>query len=257
MHQAPSSRVRVQLLRLLAALVMLLVACTGPETGNDADPTPTSTAIATPTMTLTATQTTAPTATVTSTVEPTATQAASPTAAATATTAASPSPGTSDLKTTLPALADLPGQGYIIAEEGTRTGEELARAYADPAAHQKRLDEWGFKRHVFRAFSRDASGPDDPLPHEILATVNEYGSPEQAEAAVQWLRRLATSQGATEVDPPRLGDNVVAVTLPTAAGDPTASVYVRHGAFVYIYFAQGGEPLGVVQGIAQKVFQRR
>jgi hypothetical protein len=161
-----------------------------------------------------------------------------------------------DLRTELPQLAELPGQGFIIAEEGTRTAEELAAAYADPAAHLRRLEEWGFERHAFRAFSRESSGADDPLPPSILATINEYGSPEQAEQALQWLLRLATSQGATEVEPPRVGENAVAVALPTSSGVPTASIYVRQGAFVFIYFAQGGDPLAAVKGIAQKVFDR-
>jgi hypothetical protein len=161
-----------------------------------------------------------------------------------------------DLRAVLPQLAELPGQGYIVAEEGTRTAEELAAAYADPAAHLRRLEEWGFRRHAFRAFSRESSGAADPLPPAILATINEYGSPEQAEQALQWLLRLATTQGATEVEAPRVGENAVAVTLPTSAGVPTASVYVRRAAYVFVYFAEGGDPLAAVKGIAQKVFDR-
>ena len=59
------------------------------------------------------------------------------------------------------------------------------------------------------------SGPADSgdLPYDVLATVNEYGSPEQANDALLWLKSLALSQGASEVDPPRVGDASVALTL--------------------------------------------
>lgn len=155
----------------------------------------------------------------------------------------------------LPELADMPGDGYIVADEGTRTAEDLAEAYADPAAHLRRLEEWGFKRHLYRAFSRDGSGS-GTLPPSILATINEYGSDEQAEAALQWLRQLGAATGAEAAEAPPVGDNAVAQTVATADGVPTASVYVRDGAVLFVYFAQGGDPLPAVSSIAVKAFGR-
>lgn len=241
-----------------ALSAVLVVACTGPESGDDADPTPiplapstatTEAAVATATLPATATEPASPT------TAPIVTAEASPTVGASPTTDGSPA-ASGNPREALPTLADLPGEGYSIAQEGSRTAQDLANAYEDNTAHLKRLNEWGFKQHVYREFARDPSGPDDPLPPVILATVNEYGSPEQADAAIQWLNRLGTTQGATEVEPPRIGDNVVAITIPTADGEPTASIYVREESFVYVYFAQGGDPLGAVRGIAQKVFDR-
>jgi len=147
----------------------------------------------------------------------------------------------------------MPGQGYTIAEEGTRTAEELANAYADAPAHLRRLDEWGFRQHLFRSFTRTGS-ENDQLPPVILTTINEYGSDEQAEAALQWLRQLGTATGATDAEAPQLGDNVVALTVPTSTGVPTASIYVREGAVLFVYYAEGGNPLPVVDDIATKVF---
>lgn len=236
----------------LAALFLVL-ACSGPETRDDVDPT------ATPTATPTSTPV-PPTATATATVAPTVTPAASPTLSPTA-GVASPTLGASptaiaDLQTRLPALGDLPGggAGYIIVEEGSRSAQELANAYSDPAAHLQRLNTWGFRRHVFRAFARDDES--GGLPPTILTTINEYGSPEQATDALTWLTRLATTQGATEAEPPTIGDEAVAVTQPTSGGTPTASIYVRDGALVYVYFAQGGDPLPAVSSIAKAVFAR-
>jgi len=247
------TRARVPVYALLSAVLVLALACSGPESGDDADPTPT------PTATPTATPV-PPTPTATATVAPTETLTASPTTSPT-TASASPTGNASptavaDLQSLLPPLDTLPGggAGYIVAEEGARSAQELANAYSDPAAHLQRLNTWGFKRHVFRAFARD--GEEGDLPSTILATINEYGSPEQASDAVAWLERLATTQGATEADAPDLGDEAVAVTLPTAGGSPTASIYVRDGAIVYVFFAQGGDPLPAISSIAATVLRR-
>ena len=249
---------RTLVLAMLA--VMTATACAGPESGDDRDPTPTATATSTVTASPTSVSPTAPnvaspTIAPTHTPEATATSDASPAAAASPTTAASPTSEEVALPDRLPRLADMPAQGYTIAEEGTRTAEELANAYADAPAHLRRLEEWGFKQHLFRAFARPSS-ENNQLPPVILSTINEYGSDEQAEAALQWLRQLGTATGATAADAPRVGDAAVALTVPTSDGVPTASVYVRDGPVLFVYFAEGGDPLPVVSDIATKVFGR-
>ncbi|MCO5175819.1 MAG: hypothetical protein M9890_02450 [Thermomicrobiales bacterium] len=242
---------RLAMFVAITALIVAAAACSGPDTRDDADPT------STPTETPTATPL-PPTATATATPSPSATPEPSPTV--TPTVAASPtgnaSPtAVSDLEPLLPALANLPdgGAGYIIAEQGTRTAQDLANAYSDPAAHLQRLNTWGFKRHVFRAFARDDES--GGLPSTILTTINEYGSPEQAGEAINWLKILATTQGAAEADAPQLGDEAVAVTQPTAEGTATASIYIRQGPVVFVYFGQGGEPLPVLTAIAESVLK--
>jgi hypothetical protein len=163
-----------------------------------------------------------------------------------------------DIRELLPQVDDLPGggAGYTIAEEGTRSAQDLANAYADPAAHLQRLNEWGFKQHVYRSFTLAQNASDPKLPYTILTTINEYGSPEQASDAVKWLKSLAMAQGASEATAPTIADEVVAITQPTSNGEPTASIYARRGATVYVYFAQGGDPLPAISSIAERVFAR-
>jgi hypothetical protein len=234
---------------------LILLACTGPDTGDDRDPTPTptNTPTATATFTPTVTPTPPPTATLTPTASPTRT--ASPTAAVSPTPRTTPTSAAVELPDLLPALDELPGEGWMIAEEGTRTAQELADAYQDSAAHLARLESWGFIAHVFRAFTRDA-GDNDSIPGSVLSTVNEYGSPEQADEALNWLKGLGVSQGGQEVDAPEVGDAAVAITIPTAAGVPTASLYVRDDARIFVYYAEGGDPLAAVTSIATEVFER-
>jgi hypothetical protein len=246
-------------LTTIAATLLLVAACSGPATGDDSDPTPTATATSVPTETPVATPTTAPTAT----LAPIVAATASPTLSGSPTTNASPAVGSGSptsvnqqLKDELPQLAELPAEGFTISSEGTHTAQELANSYADNAAHLQRLTDWGFKAHVYRQFAHVSSGADDPLPFDILCTVNQYGSPDQAQMAIDFLKQLDLSQGKTEVDAPKVGDVAVALSVPTADGTPTASIYVRKGDSVYVYFAEGGKPLEAVTAIAQKVFAR-
>jgi hypothetical protein len=250
-------------LTAITATLLLIAACSGPATGDDSDPTPTATATSIPTETPVATPTSEPTATVTPTVAATA----SPTLGASPVTNASPSGSPSvasgsptsvnqQLKDELPTLAELPAEGFTISSEGTHTAQELANFYSDNAAHLQRLTDWGFKAHVYREFGHTSTGADDPLPYDILCTVNVYGSPDQAQMAIDFLKKLDLSLGKTEVEAPKVGDVSVALTVPTADGTPTASIYVRKGDSVYVYFAEGGKPLEAVTAIAQKVFAR-
>jgi hypothetical protein len=155
----------------------------------------------------------------------------------------------------LPRLDELSEGGYIVADQGERSQEQLAQAYADPTAHLLRLEEWGFRQHVYREFTRQ-SVEDGALPNYVLATVNVYGSPEQADIAFQWLEDLQINQGARTAAAPELGDAAVAITVATAQGIATASVYIRYGSSTYIYYAEGGDPLPRVISIAEQVFGR-
>lgn len=254
---------------------LMLAACTGPdEFGGDA-PSPSPTATIEPTVTPTPTVEPSPTPEPTPTEEPTPEPtpepspteepAETPTPEAEPTTEAEPTeeapepteaaqvPGAME---SLPGLEELGEGGYIVADQGERTADQLAQAYTDSNTHLQRLDEWGFQQHVYREFTRNEGDSDNELPRYVLATINVYGSPELADLALQWLERLQLNQGATSVDPPDLGDAAVAVTVRTTQGEETASVYIRSGDRTYIYYAQGSEPLPKVLEVAARVFER-
>lgn len=241
-----------------AALVVLIVACAGPDSRDDIDPT--STPVTQPTAAAPS-----PSPSENSGAESSPTEAsASPTPVASPTPSPEPPTPTPAVESTatatvtatpiqiglgesLPGVEDLPGEGFFLANQGSLTALDLANSYQDASAHLERLDEWGFTEHVFREFSRESTGPDDPLPGYVLTTVNEYGSGDQAADALDWLRSLNASQGQVFVDPdPELGDGAFASSVETADGSSTAIVYVQIGARVYAYFAQGGEPLEFV-----------
>lgn len=268
---------------------LALVSCSGPDEFGDAPETPI--VQSTPTATIQATPTEEPQATPTEepVVTPTSEASADETPASDGSTTetpavdvtpgaigtpAAPADGTPDPNASppagndatptaealnpmdaLPRLEDLTAGSYVVANQGERSSEQLAGAYADPTAHLLRLDEWGFKQHVFREFTK-AEGAVEALPAYVLATVNVYGSPEQADLALQWLEDFQVNQGAQSVEAPDLGDAAVAVTLPTRDGEQTASVYIRLGPSTYIYYAEGNDPLPEVVAIAGHVFDR-
>lgn len=263
---------------LAAALILtvVLAACSGPDEFGDSSQTQTTAPVSTPinagNVTPTRAANASPTsddATETTTTETPDADPASPTVEQTPTVEGTPEPETtptSEVAPTatqealggmdsLPRLEELAESGYVVADQGERSDEQLARAYSDSTAHLLRLEEWGFRQHVYREFTRQAAD-DDPLPAYVLGTVNVYGSPEQADLALQWLEDLQINQGARTAAAPELGDAAVAITIATAQGTPTASVYVRFGSSTYIYYAEGGDPLPQMIAVAERVFER-
>lgn len=276
MPRVPVRQPRRAFIAAALILSLMLAACSGPDDFGDDSQTPSAAAlstpmndvIATPTGTVRATPT-ADDATETSAVETPDSEPATPTVEQTPTVADTPEPETTptpEVEPTvtqealggmdpLPRLEELSEGGYVVADQGERSDQQLAQAYSDPTAHLLRLEEWGFRQHVYREFTRQAA-EDDPLPAYVLGTVNVYGSPEQADLAFQWLEDLQINQGARTAAAPELGDAAVAITVATQQGIPTASAYVRFGSSTYIYYAEGGDPLPEVIAVAERVFER-
>lgn len=251
---------KIKLLGWAVILAVLAAACAGPEDRDDADPTATQVAqqptfeqAVEPSPSLTATTEPSPTPgnSPTPTVSPTATSSPTPvpptnTPAPTVTATALPL----SLGESLPRSEDLPGEGYFLANQGSRSALELANSYSDPSAHLERLNDWGFQEHLFREYGRE--GEDPALPFYVLTTVNEYGDKDLASEALEWLRALNASLGQTFVEPdPDLADGAFASSVQTAEGSQTAIVYVQMGPRIYAYFAQGGTPLDFVMELAQ------
>jgi len=257
---------------LIAGALLLMAACSGPDQFGGGAPTPVPSPTTVPTEQPSPTPEPEPTATPepspTATPEPepsptpepvpedTPTPELEPTPEPEPTEPPTPAPQPPGAMDSLPILEDFGEGGYILADQGERSAEELARAYIEFSAHLQRLEDWGFQQHVFREFTRTVGESDAEPPRYVLATVNVYGSPEQAAMALQWLERLQLNQGATSVEPPDLGDDAVAVTVRTSQGEDTASVYLRSGNRTYIYYAQGDNPLPLVMDLSQQVFER-
>ena len=255
------------------AVTLLLAACSGPDDFGSALPTQspvaTETSVPTPTSAPEPTPTEEPTATIEPTTEtsPTAesepemspTVDVEPTVESEPTAESTPEPAppaeTPSAEASLPSLEEVGEGGYMLVDQGERTDQQLAQAYMDSAGHLERLEEWGFQQHVFREFTRNDSEQAEP-PRYILATVNVYGSPEQADMALQWLQGFQTNQGAGVADTPQIGDASVALTVRTSQGEDTASVYVRLGDRTYIYYGQGANPLPKVLEVANRVIER-
>lgn len=263
----------IVLLPAAIAFALLLNACSGPDQFGGDVQTPTATVEITATETPTSPPEPSPTPVSTPSpeatpepdptptdepVEPTATPEPDPTPEPEPTPTEEPTatPQPVPAADTLPDVEDLSEGGFILVNEGDRTADQLAQAYIDPAAHLARLEEWGFRQHVFREFTRNSTGEGDTLPTYVLATVNVYGSPEQADLARQWLERLQVSQGATVIDPPEIGDAALAMSQQTSTGEAVAWVVFTLGDRVHIFYAQGNEPMPEAVLVATNVYRR-
>ena len=256
--------IRILPIGIFLGVLAVLAACAGPEDRDDTDPTVTLAAqLASPTFSFTATATATEgqlaTATQTSTAQPSPTSTLSPTPEPTP----SPEPTATStsvpiaLEDSLPSETQLPIDGYFLANQGSRSALDLANSYADSSAHLERLDEWGFKEHLFREYSREPEGDEDPAPDFVLTTVNEYGGSDQATDVLDWLRLLNASQGHEFVDPsPQIGDGAIASSVRTSTGVDTAIVFVQLGPRIFAYFAQGGIPLEFSLTLANENTQR-
>lgn len=242
----------------ITGILSLIIACSGPDTGDDSDPT--ATPMPTPTPTPTATLT--PTTESTEPAEPAnaATEAPESTPSPEPTATVVPSPTATHIPVgmvdSLPRAEEFPSGNFALANQGSRTAVDLANAYQDSGSHLERLNTWGFKEHVFREFTHQRPGPEDPSPSYFLATVNAYGSPEQADMFFEWWTEFSHTQGHSEVEPPDIGDYAYATTVPTAEGKPTAFLFVRRGARIYAYYAEEGKPVEMVNQVATIVFER-
>jgi hypothetical protein len=257
---------------LIVGAMVLITACSGPDEFGSGAPTQVPSPTTTPTEQPSPTPEPAPT----STLEPSPTPSPEPAPSATSepepentptpeveptpepepTSTSMPTPQPPGAMESLPTLEDFGNGGYVLADQGERSAEQLASAYVESSAHLQRLEDWGFQQHVYREFTRTPGESDAEPPRYVLATINVYGSPEQAAMALQWLERLQLNQGAASVDPPELGEEAVAVTVRTSQGEDTASVYIRSGDRTYIYYAQGDDPLPMVLDLSKRVFER-
>lgn len=254
---------------LAVALAFAIAACSGPESSDDSDPTATlvPTEARAPTEEAESTATEEPEVTEEPTDQPTeeptepeetATQAVEPTEEPSPTPEPSPTSTVQaiDLEEALPTADDFPNEGFALANQGFLSDLDLANAYSESSEHLERLDDWGFEEHYFREFNGEGSD-DESVPSYVLTTGNVYGSPEQAEEAMDWLRRLNSNQGHEFVDPaPDLGDYSIASTVDTADGTPTAIIFVQVRERVYAVFASAGNPLEFVMTVAEKMMER-
>lgn len=245
-----------------ACVTALIVACTGPETLDDVDSTPTPAPEETSAPAAETTPATEPTEqavepTETPTEEPEPTETPEPTPTVTPSPSPTPTHLPVGMNEGLPQVEELPVGEFTVANQGSRAAVDLANAYQDSASHLERLNEWGFQEHVFREFTHQRTVPEeDPSPAYFLATINEYGSPEQAGMFFEWWSEFAHLQGHSEIEPPDIGDNAFASTVPTAEGEPTAFLYVQRGSRVFAYYAEEGNPVEFVTQVATTVFER-
>ena len=143
------------------------------------------------------------------------------------------SAGSGELSPALAALlpdADEMPVPLEVIEEGSRTEEEIAQTFEEPAEAAENLDEWGWRDHAYRNYAApdgEVTGQNGVSRAEV--SLHEFESDASASEALRYY--ALTRAEALDIEPaiaPLIGDGarVIKGDLPTGEGIET-TVYVR------------------------------
>ena len=162
------------------------------------------------------------------------------------------SQGTGDMLTTmLPAVSEVPA-GLMRTAEGSRSAEEIAATFPDPADAAQRFPRWGWQESVYRDFA----SPDGTT--SVSVSLHRFADPQSAADAVPYLAEARA--GALGLDPipvADIGDQVAAVAGEVAGGQEV-SLYVQQGAVVarVTVVTAAGEPLAIARETASAMLRK-
>lgn len=157
----------------------------------------------------------------------------------------------------LPTEADIPN-GLLEAENTTRSLAELAQVFTNPDDAATRLDGWGWRENVWRAFAHPAgAGP----PHRttyLYSSIHRFSTADGVATAMRYFANdAATALDLHGVDVEPIGDEAIALRG-ALQGVNRVVVYVRQGP---IMLASGGDsvagdPYADMVAIGQTVADR-
>lgn len=92
-------------------------------------------------------------------------------------------------------------EGLVTIQDGTRTLEDVAGGFSDPDATIDQFLEWGWQNNVVRAFHVPEGAEADPGEIDgIYMSVHEFGSPEDAAAALDYSVDAHMAGGGDDID---------------------------------------------------------
>lgn len=209
-------------------------------------PTATPTQVATPTPTK-------PPATPTPPTLPTVPVAA----AATPTPTSTPEPAqhAAHIADMLPADSDVP-QGLVQIGNGTRTLDEAAQSFTNPADATAKLQQWGWMGNVYKQYGiPDNVTPDPNTTTFIDVSIHRFATANATEQALAYFAGdVATSQGLHQINVPKIGDHEQALTgAPNQAN--LVVIYIQRDSILYRVAGSSptGDPTNDVVAVAKKV----
>ena len=147
------------------------------------------------------------------------------------------------------------GSLLSVADDGTRTLDEHAASFADPAEAAQLLPEWGWQGNAYRLFEAPESSPGAVRPY-LYVSVTRFRDADGAAAALPYvIRDLAAEIGHREIPTDAaVGDEVRQFVAPMDGGTDL-TLYVRDGALVMrisVLLTEGdpiADPATVAEGI--------
>lgn len=146
----------------------------------------------------------------------------------------------------------LPDPGIVPAgfDSGTDSSTDLAAVVALIGGNrqaEQNLADWGWTANVSRAFNNTA--PSDGTTDALLASLHGFKDAPSAAAALTFYADYLASTGASDVDPPALGESARMLTSTDENGNVSVSLYVQQGPVLYRFWgvaSAGGDPTQAV-----------
>lgn len=143
-----------------------------------------------------------------------------------------------------PALAPA---GFDSGTDSTNDFAAVVAAIGGNRQAEQNLTDWGWTANVSRAFNNTA--PSDGSTDALLASLHGFKDAPSAAAALTFYADYLASTGASDVDPPALGDGARMLTSTDEAGNVSVSLYVQQGPVLYRFWgvaSAGGDPTQAV-----------
>ena len=143
-----------------------------------------------------------------------------------------------------PALAPA---GFDAGTDSTNDFAAVVAAIGGNRQAEQNLTDWGWTATVSRAFNNTA--PTDGSTDALLASLHGFRDAPSAAAALTFYADYLASAGASDIDPPALGESARMLSTTDEAGNVSVSLYVQQGPVLYRFWgvaSAGGDPTQAV-----------
>ncbi|MGI8483991.1 MAG: hypothetical protein ACR2OU_06985 [Thermomicrobiales bacterium] len=181
-----------------------------------------------------------------------------PAGAAVASISSPTQPAADEIEGLLPSEADVP-QELVLQGSQSRSLDEVAANYPDPAVTSQMFTAWGWSGNVTCSFGLPSGDAGDPNGiNGIYVSIHAFGSPSNAAAALDYsLDAQAAGTPLQETASPQLGDYSRAIYGPLDYGNEITLLVERGNLFYRVSAASAqGDPTDVAVGIMQTMLAR-
>jgi hypothetical protein len=151
---------------------------------------------------------------------------------------------------------DQVGGDFTMTEDSTRTRDEVAASFGDPADALAKLKQWGWKENAYRTFEVPAAKQTDPTATTyITVSVHHFSNSDNTQAAFTYFAdAVVAAQGMNDVDVATIGNQTRELTS-SSSGATNVVLYIRYGNYLIRLGASSpsGDPAPELIALAKKI----